>query len=247
MNQDVVDSYQKIFGNKQKIMVVMAHPDDLELYCGGTVARLTGEGKVVRSVKITSGEMGSRQEKISTEELKIIREKEDRESMRQLGISEENNIYLGFGDGTVENSLEVVEKIVEQIRIFKPDLVITHNPEQKIIRFDKDVNWINHRDHLNTGVSTLDAAYPYSRDLLFFPQYAGSHSVTEFFLVDYYNHPDLVYMDVTDYVDVRVRAHASHSSQYSTKDAWDSADFFTRLDLYPEGKRYERFRYVKAD
>lgn len=81
-----VDSYQRIFGNKQRILVVMSHPDDCELYCGATVARLVHDGKKVRVVKMTYGDKGSKQEKVSSEKLKVIREKEDRDAMKILGI-----------------------------------------------------------------------------------------------------------------------------------------------------------------
>jgi len=252
MNKSIIDSYSAIFANKKRVMAVFAHPDDLELYCGGLVARLISDGIIVRSVKVTSGDMGSRKENITTSELRKIRETEDKKSMHEFGISESDNIYLQIMDGQVDNSLETIGLIAKQIRIFKPDLIITHNPESKIIRFAKNVNWINHRDHLNTAISTLDAAYPYSRDLLFFPEHfkdknATSHSVSEFLLVDYYDHPDLVHIDVTSTVDQRIKAHACHSSQYTLEDAQDSANFFTLLDDYPQGKRYERFRYVMAD
>ncbi len=251
MQLPIVDSYEEIFRNKQRVMTVFAHPDDLELYSGGTIARLIADGKTVRSVKITNGDMGSRQENISSDELGSLREKEDRESMNQLGIREENNIYLKVKDGAVENSMELIGIVAEQIRIFKPDLIITHNPENIVIRFDKNVNWINHRDHRNTALTTIDAAYPYSRDVLFFPEHfknsqASSHSTSEFLLVDYYDHPDLVGIEVTAFIDIRVKAHACHSSQYSLKNAQESADFFTSNPNY-QGKRYERFRYVLAD
>ncbi|PJE66524.1 hypothetical protein COU93_03895, partial [Candidatus Shapirobacteria bacterium CG10_big_fil_rev_8_21_14_0_10_36_6] len=66
----ITDSYQKIFANKKKIMVVTAHPDDLEIMCGGLVARLVADGKIVRSVKVTTGDMGSRGVKISQTDLR---------------------------------------------------------------------------------------------------------------------------------------------------------------------------------
>jgi len=247
----IQDDYKRIFENKHKVMAVFAHPDDAELYSGGTIARLVGDGKEVMVVKVTSGDKGSRQEKITSKELGNTRESEDRKAMRTLGIKDENNIYLHVEDGTVMDSLEVIGKIAEQIRIFKPDLIITHNPEDKIIRFDKDVNWVNYRDHLNTALAAIDAAYPYARDLLFFPEHfknknTSSHAVTEFLLVDYYNHEDLVYIDITNSVETRVRAHAAHSSQYSVEAAQNSADFFTKSDNYGN-KRFERFRYVVAD
>lgn len=246
-----IDSFEVIFKQKNRILIVMPHPDDTELYCGGTVARLVADGKRVRIVKVTSGDRGSKQKKVSVQKLRIIREKEDREAMKILGIREEDNIYLGIGDGEIENDLPTIGKIAYQIRQFKPDLIITTNPQDMIIRFDKNINWVNHRDHRNCGKSAIDASYPYARDLLFFPEHlkekgVNSHKTVEFLLVDYYDHPDLVYIDVTKYIDIRVKAHAAHSSQYSLKDARDSADFFTKSKSFGT-RRFERYRYVIAD
>jgi len=84
----------------------MAHPDDTELYAGGTVARLIESGKEVRVIKTTLGNKGNRQQKISEKELGEIRLKEDRSAMKVFGIKEENNIYLNFPDGGVEHNLE---------------------------------------------------------------------------------------------------------------------------------------------
>lgn len=244
------DSYEEIFKDKKRILVVFAHPDDAEIYCGGTIARLTSDGKEVRVVKMSSGNKGSRQEQITEEHLKNLREKEDATAMEVLGVSDENNIYLGLGDGEITNDMSVIELLVKQIRLFKPDLVITHNPEDVIIRFDKGVNWVNHRDHRNTGMSVVDASYPYSRDVLFFPEQlkennTKSHAVTEYLFVDSYNHTDEVFIDVADSFEIRTKAIASHASQYSEEDAQDSTDFFTKLD--DSDRRWERFRYVIAD
>lgn len=243
------DSFNKIFGNKKRILVIMPHPDDTELYCGATVARLIQSGKRVRVVKMTYGDKGSKQEKVTQKELRRVREQEDREAMKALGIEDEDNVYLGLGDGEIEHDLETIGKVVYQIRIFKPELIIATNPEDYIIRYDKDINWINHRDHRNTGRTALDAAYPYARDLLFYPEQLKdkgieSHSCAEFLFVDYYNHPDLVYIDVTKYVEYRTKALACHASQYSLAHSQESTDFFTK---HPSGKNFERFRYVIAD
>lgn len=244
------DEFDKIFANKKKVMVVSAHPDDLEIMAGGTVARIIAAGIEVRSVKVTLGDKGSQQQEISKEELTQIRLKEDTASMHSLGITDENNVYLQYEDGAVEYSIDLIKDLARQIRLFQPDLVITHNPENKIIRFAQGVNWINHRDHQNAALAAVDAVYPYSRDLLHFPEQlqeegAKSHICSEFLFFDYYEGPDIVTIDVTDFIEPRVTAHASHSSQYSREDAQGSADFFTKLD--DSGRRYERFRYVIAD
>jgi LmbE family N-acetylglucosaminyl deacetylase len=98
----VNDSFDNVFKDVNRVLVVMPHPDDCELFCGGTVARLIESGKEVRVIKMTSGEKGCKQEKIDPEELKRIREEEDRNGMKILGVSEENNIYLDLGDGVLE-------------------------------------------------------------------------------------------------------------------------------------------------
>ncbi|MFA6518189.1 MAG: PIG-L deacetylase family protein [Candidatus Shapirobacteria bacterium] len=252
MKQPITDSYQRIFADKKRVLVVFAHPDDLELYCGGTVARLISDGKIVRSVKMTSGEMGSRQEKITQEELLSIREKEDSASMTELGIAREDNVYLRRGDGKIENNLEIIGDVAKQIRLFQPDLIITHNPQDLVIRFDKDINWFNHRDHRNTGQIVIDASYPYARDILFYPDHfqdpvAKSWTCTEFLLVDSYGHEDSVFVDITKFISKRVAAHARHKSQYSTKDAKDSADFFTKSWDSQGKNKYETFRHVIVD
>jgi LmbE family N-acetylglucosaminyl deacetylase len=246
----ITDSYSQIFANKKRIMVVMAHPDDLEIMCGGLIARLVADGKEVSSIKVTSGDMGSRQEKISQNDLRNAREIEDSAAMNILGIKPENNIYLRLSDGQIENTVENIGKIVEQIRLFQPELIITHNPEVSIVRFDKDNSWFNHRDHRITGQITFDAAYPYSRDLLFFPEQftnplAKSWSCDELLVVDSYDHPDSLFFDVTEFLDQRVQAHATHKTQYNLESAQESADFFTKQ--WDKERNYETFRYVKAD
>lgn len=245
----MTDSYSEVFVDVQKILVVLSHPDDAEIYAGGTIARLTADGKQVRVVKMTSGNKGSRDQDISEADLAYQREQEDATAMGVLGVKPEDNIYLHIGDGEVEADLKTIGLLTQQIRIFKPDMILTHNPEDVIIRFSKGVNYINHRDHQNTGEAATYAAYPYSRDILFYPEHfeaAGveSHTVTKFLYVDYHDHQDLIYIDITSTADKRTQAIASHSSQYSQENAQDSTDFFA-----PEvdGKRFEHFRLVEAD
>lgn len=248
----VQDDYSRVFGNKSRVMVVFAHPDDAEIFSGGLIARLIKDGKVVRVVKMTSGGKGSRLEKISSKKLIDTREKEDRSAMKILGVKEENNIYLKLNDGEIEDNLETIGKVAQQIRLFKPEIIITHNSENVIIRYDESESWINHRDHRATGQAVIDASYPYSRGLPFFPEHfrnpnAESVIVKEFLIVDSYGHPDTVYFDVTETVKTRIRAHSKHSSQYSPEQAQESADFFTLSNDYPSGRRFEKFRYVATD
>lgn len=242
------DSYQKVFGEKSRVMFVFAHPDDAEIYCGGTIARLTEDGKKVRLIKMTTGNKGSRQEDLTEEKLASIRESEDQEALKTLGVDKEDSRNLNLGDGEVENSLSTIEKLVKEIREFKPDLIVTHNPEQKLIRDLDGVYYVNHRDHINTATSVIDAAYPYSRDNLFFPDQLKegleTHSTTEFLFVDSWGHEDTVFIEITNQAQKRIEAIACHLSQYTKEGAQGSTDYFAQEN---DGKRFEQFRYVVAD
>ncbi|MBI3559453.1 PIG-L family deacetylase [Candidatus Gottesmanbacteria bacterium] len=230
------DFFDRVFKNKNKVLIVMAHPDDAEIYAGGTIARLIETRKDVRIIKVTSGNRGSRQEKISAEKLTKIRFQEDGAAMKSFGILEKNNVYLELNDGEVDNSFETISKITYQIRKFKPDIVMTHNPEDMIIKFDENNHWVNHRDHRNTGKSTIDAAYPYSRDLLFFPEQLKEQGVES----------HTVHIKISEeQANTRSQAIAAHTSQYTFDHAKSSTDFFTKNPAWKE--RYERFRYVICD
>ncbi|HRI05911.1 MAG TPA: PIG-L family deacetylase [Candidatus Dojkabacteria bacterium] len=243
------DSFEKVFEDVKTVIVITAHPDDLELYAGGTIARCLDLGIRVVSVRMTLGEKGSREDYIAESELKAIRKGEDTQAMSELGVPARDCEYLDLGDGAVEYSIENISKLSYLFRKYQPDLLITHNPEDKIIRFAKDVNWINHRDHQNTGLLAIDAAYPYSRDRNFFSHHFSEDikpaRCTKFLLVDYYDHEDTVNIDVTDFISRRINAHAKHVSQYSLEDAKASADFFTLKE--GSDRRWESFRYVVAD
>lgn len=241
----LTDSYTQLFENKARIMAVFSHPDDADFFAGGTIARLCADGKQVRVVKMTSGNKGSKQTEFTEQGLIETRESEDRNAMRILGVKDENNIYLRLGDGEVDNSISTIGLIANQIRQFKPDLIITHNPEVSIVRFSKEVSHVNHRDHRNTGQSTIDAVYPYSRDILFFPEQlkdATSHSTHELLLTDSYNHPDEVFINITDSYSKRVEALKQHASQFAGDLAKDLSDMYTHSNS-AEGN-WERFRHV---
>src|SRR5674476_115869 len=138
-----MDSYSQIFSGKATVMVIMAHPDDLEVFCGGTVARLIADGKKVVSIKLTAGNRGSKDNSISIGDLAKQRLKEDATAMAVFGIAPEDSVNLMINDGEVENSLDIIGKVAYQIRKFQPDLIITTNPENVIIRHSPGTNWVN--------------------------------------------------------------------------------------------------------
>jgi len=140
-------------------MVIVAHPDDAEFLCGGTVAKLVDDGWTVHYMLTTSGDMGSKDPEMTREKLGSIREKEQRAACDVLGVGE--TIFLRYPDGFVEDTAEMRGRIVRELRRLKPHTVITWNPFRQTF---------THRDHRLTGQAAVDAVFPLARDPLAYPE-----------------------------------------------------------------------------
>lgn len=134
----------------QRIMVVAAHPDDIEWGSAGTVARLTAAGKTVVYVLATRGEAGSENPDLATEQVAKLREEEELAAAREVGV--ESVEFLGFPDSQVYYGPELRAAIARAMRQHQPEAVITFNYEPA---------WpgghLNHADHRHVGQATVDA------------------------------------------------------------------------------------------
>ena len=197
-------------GPGDKILVIVAHPDDAEFMCAASVARWTSEGREVVYGLVTSGDKGTSDPDVVPSELAALREGEQRDVCRILGVSEVE--FLRYEDGMVQNTLELRKDIVRLIRKHKPSAVITQNPT---VRWSG--HYINHPDHRNAGDATLDAVFPSARDVHMYPELAlneglGAHIVEHVYLGARDDIAD-VYFDVTDTVEKKIRALKAHVSQ----------------------------------
>src|SRR5215212_10908699 len=123
--RDAADTSDEPTGPK-KIAVVMAHPDDAEFICAGTIARWTDEGHDVVYVLLTSGDKGSDDPEMTPEKLAATREAEQREAARILGATDV--VFLKCPDGELEPNLDLRREIVRVIRRLKPDVVVCQDP-----------------------------------------------------------------------------------------------------------------------
>lgn len=142
------------------VMAVVAHPDDAEFSCAGTLAKYAREGKRVYIVICTAGNKGTPDPQMKGEDLAAMREREQRAASAELGVTE--TIFLGNPDGELFPTLEFREQIVRQLRQFRPDVVITHDPFRP---------YSLHPDHRAVGITTTDAIYPTARDAIYFPDH----------------------------------------------------------------------------
>ena len=187
------------------VLVVTPHPDDAEIGAAGTIARWTREGKDVVYVVCTSGDKGSSDVTVKSEELAQIREQEQLAAAEVLGVREV--IFLRLPDQGLEDTPEFRKEIVRLIRLYRPDTVVTADPYRRYV-------W--HRDHRITGQVTLDAIFPYARDHLAYPDLLEEglqpHKVKEVLCwsaTDGVNY----HLDITDTFDIKIAALKCHHSQ----------------------------------
>lgn len=191
----------------ERVMVVVAHPDDAEFSCAGTAAKFTREGKHVVFVLCTSGDKGTARRDISSTELASLRESEQLEASRRLGVAE--TVFLRLGDGELVPDITFREKIVRQIRQHRPDVLITHDPFRP---------YALHPDHRAVGITAVDSVYPTARDPLYFPQHLEEglepHKVAELWL--YGSEAPDHYVDISETFDPKIDALRAHASQVGT-------------------------------
>jgi len=190
----------------ERVMVVTAHPDDSEFGAGGTVAKLAKQGCEVTYVIVTNGNKGSSDRTMSPERLAKIREEEQRNAARALGV--ERVEFLGYPDCELEDTRDLRRDITRQIRRWRPDLLIAQNPHRTYNLY------ASHRDHRITAGVVLDCVYPLARDHMSFPELLPEvepHKVREIHLMQWEN-PHLV-VDISDTMDLKLKALACHASQ----------------------------------
>ena len=202
-------------GPGDRIMVIVAHPDDAEFMCAGSVAAWTKEGREVVYVLVTSGDKGTEDATIVPSEFAKLREQEQRDVCDILGVGEIE--FLRYEDGMVQNDLQLRKDIVRVIRKHKPSAVITQNPTARW-----KGNYVNHPDHRNTGDATMDAVFPSARDVHMFPELLMNeglepHIVDHLYLGDGSEDADIVF-DITEGMETKVSALKAHVSQVSDPD-----------------------------
>jgi LmbE family N-acetylglucosaminyl deacetylase len=190
-----------------RVLVVGAHPDDPDFACGGSVARWIAAGADVRYVVVTSGDKGRPDPALDPLVFTRVREAEQTASARLLGVSGVS--FLRLTDGEVFDTLELRGKIVAEIRRFRPDLIVTHDPLTRLYR--------QHPDHRATGFATLHAAFPATRLATFYPEQAAAglepHSIGRALLFGT-DRPD-TFVDIAPVFERKIEALTRHTSQAS--------------------------------
>jgi LmbE family N-acetylglucosaminyl deacetylase len=190
-------------------LVVVAHPDDCEFACGGTVGKWTKAGVRVTLVVVTDGHLGSHDTSINDSDLIRTRETEQREAGRILGLSDIR--FYGVPDGGARADEELVERLLHEIRRTRPQRLVTHDPWKR---------YMLHPDHLEVGRAVVVAAVRAREPRV-------KRELTEWrpeelwlFRAQDPNHAE----DTSETYEQQVQALLCHRSQYSTSMGFDEGD-----------------------
>jgi LmbE family N-acetylglucosaminyl deacetylase len=192
----------------ERILVVTAHPDDVDFGAAGSVAVWTEGGVEVAYCIATDGDAGGSDRSVSRSDMAAIRREEQLEAAKVVGVSDVS--FLGFPDGRLTADLDLRSAISRVIRRFRPDRVVAQSPERNWARI-----YASHPDHLAAGEAALCAVYPDARNPFAFPELLDEglepHTVPELWVMAS-DRADRV-VDVTGCFDRKLAALRSHRSQ----------------------------------
>jgi LmbE family N-acetylglucosaminyl deacetylase len=195
----------------ERALVVFAHPDDGEFGSAGTVASWTRTGTEVTYVCVTDGSAGSNEPGVTREELRPIREAEQRAACQVLGVKEV--VFLGHLDGMVEVTMDLRRALTREVRRVRPDVLVAPDP----IRFwDESRTYVNHPDHRAVGVACMAVVNPDSPTRPQFPELLDEgfepFEIPNLWIPAYEGDAD-TFVDIADTIELKIEALRCHRSQ----------------------------------
>lgn len=229
----------------QKILVILAHPDDPEFFCGATLARWARAGHSITYFLLTCGDKGfhpTTHPEMTPENLCGIRHQEEANAAQVIGANPP--LFLDMPDGYLIPNLDLRRDIVREIRRHKPDILVTCDPQNLFATYG-----INHPDHRACGQVVLDAVFPAAGSLVYFPELLVQgfqpHMPKEVWC-SLTSQPNTT-IDVTETWDIKIKAILKHKSQVQDVDKLIERMKSRRTaDSTEENPRYEEnFKVVK--
>lgn len=230
----------------ERVLVVIAHPDDAEFWAAGTIAHWTDAGVGLTYCVLTDGENGSHTPDIPREQIPAVRREEQRQAAELLNVSSVH--FMGLHEGLIEpGSRELRERLVRIIRQVRPQRVVTWSPERNWARFRSC-----HPDHLAVGEATLRAIYPDAGNRLalrslYEHEGLDGWTVGEAWL---FNSPRVDrYVDITGTFTRKATAVAAHHSQVGNRrdlagELRARAAATAAEGAFPQGRLAEAFQVV---
>ena len=202
---------------KKEILVILAHPDDPEYFCGATIAKWTEQGHNVSYCLLTKGDKGVNEHFQGKGDIRLLRVDEQKKAAAVLGVKD--IVFLNNEDGYLVPTIERRKEVARVIRQKKPNIVVTCDPTNYYIHN----NYINHPDHRAAGQIVIDAVFPAAQNPLFFTELIDDeklppHDVDEVWL-SLAKEPNQT-VDVTSTWGTKVKALLEHRSQIGDAEAF---------------------------
>ena len=198
-----------------RILVIAAHPDDVDFGAAGTIATWTDSGLDVSYCIVTNGDAGGSDRSVSRADMAVLRQAEQTAAAKQVGVHDLH--FLGYPDGQLEPTLALRRDLARVIRLLRPDRVLCQSPERNYLRMG-----ISHPDHRAVGTAALDAVYPDSRNPFAFPELLAEENLEPWTVREVWisgSPAPTHYIDVTDVFPRKIAALRAHQSQIADADA----------------------------
>ena len=193
----------------ERVLVVVAHPDDIDFGAAGTIATFTEAGLHVTYCIITDGDAGGFDPSVPRSQIGGIRQAEQRAAAKAVGVEEV--VFLGYPDGALQVSMELRRDISRVIREVRPQRILLQSPERNWDRI-----YASHPDHLAAGEAALCAVYPDARNPFTHLDLAAegleAWTVGEVWVMSTGSGANR-YVDVTDTFPRKLEALRAHESQ----------------------------------
>jgi len=193
----------------ERVLVVTAHPDDVDFGAGGTIATFTEAGLSVTYCIVTDGDAGGFDPTVSRSEIPAIRRAEQTKAAELLGVHDVR--FLGYRDGELTVSHDLRRDISRVIRQVRPQRMVIQSPQRNWERVQA-----SHPDHLAAGEGAMQSVYPDSRNPFAHPSLLDDEGLEAWTVPEVWimagpqpNH----FVDVTDHFERKVAALRAHDSQ----------------------------------
>lgn len=229
----------------QNILVILAHPDDPEFFCGATLAKWAREGHHITYLLLTCGDKGfnpTTDPEMTTDKLCAIRHEEQYAAAKVIGADSVH--IMDHPDGYLVPDLDLRRQVVREIRRHKPDILVTCDPQNLFATYG-----INHPDHRAAGQVVLDAVFPAAGNPVYFPELLEEgfqpHMPKEVWC-SLTTQPNVT-VDVTETWEVKLQAILQHKTQVQDPEKLIERFKSRRAeDSTEENPRYEeKFKVVK--
>lgn len=228
----------------RNVLVIMAHPDDPDISCGGTAIQMARAGINVHYMILTNGDKGNHDPEITHNQLVLMRQEEQRNAARISGVQQV--LFMNEEDGFLTPSRALRARVTRIIRTLKPEIIICPSPDL----YFSGRGYINHPDHRNAGIVALEAIFPAADNMMFFPEMLNEgflpHKIQQLYITSFDQGDTRV--NVTDVIKTKIDAILCHKSQFGAREKQAMRRWMERWgEENEDGTRthWEKFQVLK--